>query len=348
MMPRQKQDYLERDDYMSIKSKLKRVKGKLKKTVQVVQKREEKNIDRDYLEKYYKYSFKGYYCDSFQQYEATITRLYHTIEKGLSYEDKKYRPGFGKENIELIVTLMESYVINGYSTREFFYQTALSCLHAYIAKNAAYGYTDNEIEERIQALWGQTNDEGGAFRYTPLPEEKVKRLSFKGLMEDRHSIRHFSDQPVEIEKIIAALNIAQHTPSACNRQGWSARIITDKKKITQVLNNQNGNNGFGQEIDKLIIVTGDLRYYNRDRETYQVYIDSGMYAANILNALHYNHIGTIPLSAALKPEQEKVIRESLQIHEAEVLILIIGVGNYPAEAILTAKSARHEARYRVY
>ena len=327
--------------------KLKQVKGIIKNIVQSSQTKAEEDFSRNYLEKYYRYSFKGDYCDCFQQYEATITRLYHTIEKGLSYEDKNYRPGFGKDNIDLIITLMESYVIHGYSTREFFYQTALSCLQAYIKKNAAFGYRDDAIEGRVQALWGQANNEGGVFWYTPLPEEEVQKLSFKELMEDRHSVRHFSDKPVETEKLIAALSIAQHTPSACNRQGWSARIITDKKNVAQVLNNQNGNSGFGQEIDKLIIVTGDLRYYNRDRETYQVYIDGGMYAANILNALHYYHIGTIPLSAALKPEQEKAIRESLQIHDAEVFILIIGVGNYPSGKILTTKSARHEIRYRI-
>ena len=64
---------------------------------------------------------------------------------------------------------------------------------------------------------------------------------------------------------------------------------------------------------------------------------------NILHALHSKNIATIPLSASLRAAQENGVRACAKIDEAEVLIMFIGVGNYPDDA-LTTKSERHEPR----
>ena len=160
------------------------------------------------------------------------------------------------------------------------------------------------------------------------------------MVKSRHSIRHFDAEPVDINVLKEAIRLAQFTPSACNRQGWKTRIIADKEKIKLILENQNGNRGFGQEIDKLLIVTADLRSQQKSRELFQAFIDGGMYAESILNSLFYYGIGAVPLSASLTPLQEKVVRETGNINDAEVLILIIGVGNYPNGSFLTTRSER--------
>ena len=49
------------------------------------------------------------------------------------------------------------------------------------------------------------------------------------------------DEPVSTESIIQAIQMAQSTPSACNRQGWSVKIIVDKEILHNILANQNGN-----------------------------------------------------------------------------------------------------------
>lgn len=108
-----------------------------------------------------------------------------------------------------------------------------------------------------------------------------------------------------------------------------------------VLKNQNGNRGFGHEIDKLLLVTVDLRFFNRDREIFQAYIDGGMYAMSLINSLHYECIGTIPLSGSLTQNQDTNVRKILNLDEAEIIIIFIGVGNYP-EKCQTTKSIRHK------
>ncbi len=290
----------------------------------------------NYLARYNKYAFSDIKCNDVAQYEAVITRWYHTIEKGLSYND--YRPGFGRENIEKLLNLMEEYSTR-YDVSAFFYETALSCLHQYVEMNEDYGHYDEALKKRIEALPGDCNDCGGFVCVERESVTHVKYHSFGDFLKSRHSIRAFSDESVDLEKLKKAISISQFTPSACNRQGWRTIIISSKDKITEVLSNQNGNRGFGQEIDKLLLIVCDIRYFNKNREFFQPFVDGGMYAENVINALHDVGLGSIPLSASLTNEQELAIRNIMKLQDYEVLILFIGVGNYPVMC-KTAKSQR--------
>ena len=319
---------------------VKKAKNKIKK---LLGKTPEKTLYENYYNKYRRFSFVDGSCTDEKQFEASITRLYHTVEKGLSYLN--YRPGFGKENVEALVRSLEQYS-KQYSVDKFFYQTALSVLDEYVRKNTEHGVENKELSKRISALPGKKNEAGGAIKFVPLSSEELSKANYKELVETRHSIRHFSDKPVELERVENAVKLAQYTPSACNRQGWKTYIVNDKAILREVLKNQNGNRGFGQEFDKLLVVVGDLRCFNRDREVFQVYIDGGMYAMRVLDSLYYERIASVPLSASLMKEQEENVRELLKLDPAEVLIMFIGIGNYPDEC-QTTRSERKPAEYTV-
>ena len=289
-----------------------------------------------YFLKFKKYSFVGNECNSKEQYEASIIRQYHIIEKGLSYNN--YRPGFGRNSIIKLISTLEQYTTKFNDVSSFFYRTAISCLNSYIKKNKEYGLIDAEIEDRVNNLQGEDNNLGGTIAVSAPVD--ASHMTFEDLLKTRHSIRHFSNTPVDLKLLTDAIKLAQHTQSACNRQGWKTRIIADKDKIQIILANQNGNRGFGQEIDKLLVVTADLSAQQRNRELFQAFIDGGMYATNVLNALFTKGIGAVPLSAALTPKQEGNIRRLVGISEAEVFILFIGVGNYPENGTLTTRSER--------
>lgn len=288
-------------------------------------------------------SFVDRNCTYPEQFEASITRLYHTIEKGLSYDE--YRAGFGKDNIEGLITSLEQYSSKGYDTTAFFYETALSCLYSYVQKNREYGYEDAQLEDRIKKLPGKANKYGGTMLVSA--PQHPEMLTYEKLVTSRHSIRHFSNIPLDVERLKDAIRLAQYTPSACNRQGWKTRIVADKEKIKTILANQNGNRGFGHEFDKLLVITADLRAQQKDRELFEAFIDGGMYAESILNSLFAKGIGSVPLSAALTAEQEKNVRDTVGMDNAEVLILFIGVGNYPDGKFLTTRSERKPAKIEV-
>jgi nitroreductase len=50
-------------------------------------------------------------------------------------------------------------------------------------------------------------------------------------IRDRHSIRQFSDQPVNDDDISAILNAANHAPSAHNQQSWRFTVLSGEKKM---------------------------------------------------------------------------------------------------------------------
>lgn len=297
-------------------------------------------IQKKYFFKFEKYAFVDLKCKDEKQFEASMIRWYHTIEKGLSYVN--FRAGFGKDNVKILLEEMEEYS-QKYDISSFCYQTALSTLFEYIRKNKEHGYENKEIENRINNLPGTDNNCGGAITFTLKDPEY---MNYEELVKNRHSIRHFSHIPLDIDIVKNAIFLAQYTPSACNRQGWKSYIVQDKFKMKQLLENQNGNRGFGQEFDKLIVITGDLRSFNHDREVFQVYIDGGMYAMRVLDSLYYHKIAACPLSAALTPTQENNARNILKIDDAEVFILYIGIGNYP-KVCKTTKSERHKPNIEI-
>lgn len=299
---------------------------------------------KEYVKKYKEFSFSGIDCKSYQNYEAVITRLYHTVEKGLSYEGEQYRAGFGKSNINEIILCMNAYIKDGYSEEKSFYRTSLDVLHKYVEKNNEYGLIDEQLEKRISELPGSPNGLGGVIVVNE-PQD-TESWTFKELVTSRHSIRWFSDEEIEEDTVKEAIRLAQYTPSACNRQGWQTILVSDKKTIDEILKNQNGNSGFGDRIQKLLLVTADLRYFNCDREIFQPFIDGGMYAQNVLNSLAYYGLASIPLSASLTSEQEKNVRSILRLDDSEELILFIGVGGYKSSNV-TTRSERRTAEIRV-
>ncbi len=301
------------------------------------------NSQRIYYKYFRRYAFVDCKCKSYEQFEASIIRLYHTIEKGLSYSD--YRAGFGEANVNNLLLSMEQYA-ERFDTDKFFYQTALSVLNAYVEKNKKYGHIDKRLEDRIKKLPGTANQYGGVIEVSAPSEVEIKSMNYEQLVLSRHSIRQYSDKPVNIDKLKKAVQLAQYTPSACNRQGWKTRIISDKKLITEVLIYQNGNRGFGDKFDKLLVITGDLRCFQKNREVFQLFIDGGMYAQSVLNSLYYYGIGSVPLSASLTVTQDKMVHKKLKLGDAERLIMFVGVGNYP-DSCLTTRSERKKVSVEV-
>ncbi len=292
---------------------------------------------RAFYRRFMKYAFIEGECSNAQQFEASITKMYHAVEKGLSYP--VYRPNFGKKNVLQLIASMEAYAAK-YDVTAFFYETSLSVLTAYNEKNRQAGSPDPEIEKRVAGLPGKANGVGGVITVNALSEEQIKQMDHARFVESRHSIRFFDPAPFPVEKIHAALALAQYTPSACNRQGWKAHIVNDSAKVQKILANQNGNKGFGEAVKQLVVVTGDLRYFNKTRELHQVYIDGGMYAMRVLDALHYEGAATTPLSAALTGKQEENVRKLLDLDPAEVIIMFICVGTCPAETLTTRSERR--------
>lgn len=274
-----------------------------------------------------KYNASNHTDKDMEKMQYTLLRENHTLEKGMSMRNP--RKGFGQERVMNLLYRLNKYVDLYVDKDSKFLNYPLSTIKGYIDYTKTNGVEIPMIEEEFSKLMkrvGKTTIESHAGIETIKREdiEKVCNCSFESLLYSRHSIRYFSEKQVDKELIEKALTLAQRTPSACNRQGWLTHVFTGEKSI-ELIKWQGGSRGFEEEIRCSILVTANLKAF-LSYEVHQAYVDGGLYAMNLINALHSLRLGTIPLSCGFSSERLKGL-SNFNIPENEVPILIIGIGH---------------------
>lgn len=122
------------------------------------------------------------------------------------------------------------------------------------------------------------------------------------------------------------MEIAEYTPSACNRQPWRNHIFFDKKKIIEILDFQTGARQFKNDLACVILVTSSVNSFSIS-EYHQHYVNGGLYAMNLIFALHSLGLGTVPLNMGLDYKKLKRLKDYCEIKDDEAPILMIGVGD---------------------
>ena len=167
-----------------------------------------------------------------------------------------------------------------------------------------------------------------------------RRADFKAFSQTRFSIRDFSEKAVAIGLIEDAIRVAQKTPSVCNRQTSRVHVVRGAKK-KRLLECQNGNRGFGDLADTVLVVSSDLCSFCGVQERNQAFIDGGMFAMSLLLGLHYVGLGACALNWSVDREADQRLREFFSIEDSECIVLLIAVGHLP-EQFSVARSARKE------
>ncbi len=274
-----------------------------------------------------------------EKMQYVLLRQNHTIEKGMSLRNP--RKGFGKQKVEVLLHDLEKYFALWGQTDSSFMQYPLSTIGCWIDYTKRSGEDIAKLEQKYHQLVKRCKAEpqGTDCTFTLLSaaiQDKAKG-NYKDLMFSRHSIRYFEPQRVSHEELDKALTIAQQTPSACNRQGWKTYIY-ESEDAHRLVQWQGGARGFEDEIQTAILVTANLRAF-LFYEPYQAYVDGGLYAMNLINALHSIGLGTIPLSCGFKRRKLCQMHDEFHIPENEAPIMIIGTGYLP-ETVRVATSSR--------
>ena len=95
--------------------------------------------------------------------------------------------------------------------------------------------------------------------------------------------------------------------------------------MDKLLKLQNGNNGFNQSINKLLIVTSDVKRFTK-LESNQIFVDGGLFAMSLLYSLHAQGIASCCLNTCLPYVDELSIKNEGDIPSSERLIMMIGIG----------------------
>ncbi|WP_197061776.1 nitroreductase family protein [Ureibacillus manganicus] len=315
------------------------IKKKLLKQLQII------NLEKNYkldMEKFKKYSFEFGFTKEKRHHEADLIFFYHKIEKGLSLPNP--RVGFGEENVEYLLSKLENYV-DKYHWDDTSIIT-LNTLYAYYDFNKDNNLILDDLFNRIEKLSRtlpkeNTLSTGGIIE---LKKEQIDKsgINFKDFAYSRYSIRDFAPGDVNLELIKESVQIAQKTPSVCNRQSSKVYVYSDEVIKKEVLKYQNGNAGFGDRASKILIVTCELKDFRGVIERNQSYIDGGMYSMSLIYALHSLGVGTCALNLSVTNETEQALKRVARIGESEVLLMMIAVGNLP-ERLKVAASPRREA-----
>ncbi len=281
------------------------------------------NIERQYL-----FAFNGAVetLRDTSKLENRIRICVHGIEKGFSH--RSVRSAFGVDKVSNLLQLLNIYFdLDG--ADKHFVEECLSTVKFYLDQ-----FETNEKTRDVRAVFVKLVNKIGVnveSRRATLNihkseiEKTLLDINYEEFVSSRHSCRFFSRTPVNRLLLEKAFRIAEHTPTACNRQAQRVYVFRGEDK--QRLLNISPSRSFVDEIDTAILITVDMKAYFSD-EAYQCYVDGGLYAMSLLNAIHSTGLGTIPLTASVFAiAKRKELSESFNIPLNEAPIICIGVGN---------------------
>lgn len=144
----------------------------------------------------------------------------------------------------------------------------------------------------------------------------------------RRSIRQFTDQPVEAEKVENLLRAAMQAPSAHNKQPWHFLIINDRNLLNQIADFH----PYAKMLYKAplaLAVCGDLGQESNDR---YLALNCAAATQNILLAAHGLNLGAVWIAVYPREERIKKIKLLLELPLHIIPISLVAVG-YPAQKI---------------
>lgn len=274
--------------------------------------------------------------------KARIVMNAHSIEKGLSL--KNIKVGYGKAKILLLLKDLKHYYKLFKNDNLVIFCTTI--IEAYLNLNKNLGVEDQDIKDaytEMSSVLTKSNEYtahlvGGYFKTSREKIHQNSNIDYYNFVRNRHSIRNFTGNAINTDLLNKAFEIAEYTPSACNRQPWGNHVFLDKKKIEQILNFQTGARQFKDDITCVILITSKYSSFFGS-EHHQPYVNGGLYAMNLIFALHSLGLGTTPLNMGFSPKKLKGLKNLCNITDDEAPIVLIGVGEI-AEELSIATSSR--------
>lgn len=273
--------------------------------------------------------------------EKNITILYHVIEKGLSFKNSKV--WFWRDHIIKLTLLLDRYAKKFWS-QELIFKFGLSNIRTYHKENITRSDLPNFLEKYLE-MWLQKYENVNCdvvWWALTIPTEEILKAGKidKKFFSSRHSIRNFSPIKVSIKKIEEAIAISQKTPSVCNRQNTRIHVYSDDKQIRKLLDYQNGNKGF-TNINNLIIITYEIGGFQWSGERNQWWIDSWMRAMSLIYGFHSIWIWTCCLNWCIRNFWKDIkIKKIGGIPNSESITMMLAIGYLPEGNIKVTASPK--------
>lgn len=271
--------------------------------------------------------------------EAWILQDKHRIEKGLSLPKPRYF--FGEEPLQRLATNMVKYS-NSYE-KDSVYFFGIGALKAY---EQFHLVADKSLPQFFVLLKSQFNEDDFNHKSSDLvglgkidgsnPDDE---RFFRDFALSRHSCRNFNiAKDVPNKTIESIMKLAIKAPSVCNRQHWHVHFLSGQDKL-RVLDLQNGNTGFADNIPYIAVITSDLRSFYSADERNQPFVDGGIFAMNLMYSMHSYGISSCPLNWCNSFVMDRRFHKLGYTKASETVIMLLAFG-YPNNEGFYAKSPR--------
>ena len=274
--------------------------------------------------------FGGWKTDlsSQEQRNFYAAKVYHSLEKSMSFLDNN--PNSGWANANLLIDVIECAIVSNNIGNHDLH--AYDVLRKFIDLN--YERSNNSLAEVVKNRFSTLKVplyidlDNGVIHLTSKDIQKGKIANPYDFFYTRYSVREFSEERLRKDTIHDAIKLALKTPSACNRQPWHVYHLDDPTSIEKALSLQTGNRGFSHTIQDLLIICADLRAFNPGSERYQHWIDGGMFAMSIVYSLHSLGAGSCCLNWSHQGKTDKKLRKVIpSISNSHTIIMMLAVGN---------------------
>jgi nitroreductase len=299
------------------------------------------NYRKDILDdwKYLSWERKGV---DYWKLSSELIFYYHKLEKGLCLPPENRR-WFGLQPAERTLELLNEWDKGNLPKDAPVYQAACAVLDAYFQfaqKKSSENSEAFTITNKLKAFLQTRSFEKQYL--TPISVDKVPEDSFDVLHKislSRRSTRNFMYQPVDLSLIEKAVQIAQLSPSACNRQPWKLHIYDKREDIDRLLSLQNGNRGFGHKVPLLAVMCCDLGSFFDSTERFEPHLDGGLFLMTFILALQSQGIASCCLNWCVNPDKDIQAHDLGDIPQNERILTFMAVG-YPEKDVVVPLSAR--------
>lgn len=268
---------------------------------------------------------------------SEIVMAYHVLEKGLTMPHR--RMGFGKGAIVHLINLISNFERRfGFSDSQV--RHAAGVLRAYRELHRDWP----EPMPRLDKFLAAHPDIAAATQPHVKREDffAAKDAAFPVFAASRHVCRHFA-APVPRKTLEDAIALAMTAPSACNRQHARVHVIDNRELRDKLFALQGGTRGFGQDADKVIVVTADLSAVRWSWERHDAYTNGGIFVMNLCYALHYHGVAHTILHWSVSPQNDRATHEILNIPRNEAIVQLLACG-IPPDEFDVASSPRRDAK----
>ncbi len=285
------------------------------------------------------------YSDSeAEKVKRDLTLAYHIVEKGLTMPVP--RPGFGRPIVVNLVDTVLKYRKLNLPPDEMEYTQSVSVLKEYSDFHEHIKFNlDTEVAGKLALLENEFKSAHGLKQIQISREEYFKHANspFDLFCRSRYSVRNYTSEEIPLAVLHNCIDLAQKSPSFCNRQPNRVHIVKSPGLKKQILEIQNGNRGFGHMAETLLVISSVISTTKDIHERNENHLNGGIFIMSLLNALHFNHIGACSLNWGVANDKDVILRRILDIPENEVLLMIISCGNVPDHFSIAA-SPRKSAK----